>query len=243
MLLAGCASHRAVDPKVTATLATGQVQLKGDDGQVLGMLRSTAEPPALVLLRPDGSQVPCGACRDELVQQSVGPGGRTARVEYRFCGATVDLATRVLISGAADDAIVLVVAGPQTVRVEWTGPNALRVHHVPIKDDDVYTRLRSSGDVTIVYSDELGGPDLDAVSMRTEAAALDTASFEYGARGRAAGMPVEMLERIAGWSQQSSGLYREEWGVWSGAPPYGDGPRGAAQIARGIHYVESGGNE
>lgn len=238
----GCSSQKPINPAVAASLASGQVALRGDDGQPLGTLRSTAEPPTLVLLRPDGTQIPCGACRDELVQQAVGPGGRTARIEYRYCGVTVDLATRVLVTDAAGhDDVVLVVAGPQTLRVEWQAANALRIHHAGLDTDDVYTQRREASAVTITYVDDLGAGA--AVSTRTDGTVLDAASFDYGATGRAAGMPVEMLERMAGWSQQSSGLYREEWGIWSGPPPYGDGPRGAAQIARGIRYVESGGKD
>jgi hypothetical protein len=240
--LIGCSSQKPMSPAVAASLASGQVPLRGDDGQALGMLRSTAEPPMLMLMRPDGSQVPCGACRDELVQQAVGPGGRTARVEYRYCGVTVDLATRVLVtSPTGHDDVVLVVAGPQMVRVEWVAANSLRIHHAGLETDDVYAQRREATAVAITYVDDLGAGS--AVSTRTEGTVLDAASFDYGATGRAAGMPVEMLERMAGWSQQSSGLYREEWGVWSGPPPYGDGPRGAAQVTRGIRYVESGGKD
>jgi hypothetical protein len=243
-LLMGCgATRRPADPRVDASLAGGQVQLRGDDGTLLGTLRSTAEPPTLVLLRPDGTRVPCGACRDEVVQEVVGANARTARVEYRFCGVTVDLATRVLIENAAGVAtLVMVVAGPQTVRVEWTAANALLIHHAALDSDDVYAQRREVADVSVTYVSDLGPADDDeAVSTRTEPVVLDAASFDYGATGRAAGKPVEMLARMAGWSQQSSGLYREEWGLWSGPPPYGDGPRGAAPIARGVAYTETGG--
>ena len=52
-------------------------------------------------------------------------------------------------------------------------------------------------------------------------------------------MSKECLLRIAGWSQEASGLHRAEWGTWSGKPPYGDDPRETSTILDGVHYYET----
>ncbi|MBL8226582.1 MAG: hypothetical protein JNM50_14750 [Chromatiales bacterium] len=62
--------------------------------------------------------------------------------------------------------------------------------------------------------------------------------MNYGATGRAAGIPGEALARIAGWSQAASGLWRTEWGHWNGAAPYGDDPDGRAKVLEGITCFE-----
>ncbi|TAK01136.1 MAG: hypothetical protein EPO39_14820 [Candidatus Manganitrophaceae bacterium] len=67
---------------------------------------------------------------------------------------------------------------------------------------------------------------------------VSLSNFNYCATGRAAGLPPELLLRLAGWTQQASGLYRQEWGEWSGGPLYGDDPRGSEKICGGVAYYE-----
>jgi hypothetical protein len=63
--------------------------------------------------------------------------------------------------------------------------------------------------------------------------------MNYGATGRAAGIPKEVLLRLAGWAQERSGLYRSEWGHWSGSPPYGVAPHTLEKIEAGFRYYET----
>lgn len=235
-LAVACSAHRVseLDPAAQQALDGGALELRGDDGQVLGTLRSHADPPRLVLIQPDGTVVPCGACQDQVRQEALGGGGRTARVLQRFCGVTVDLATRVHLHGGDEEPVVAVFAGAQRVLIEWTAPETLVIHHAPAPADDVYLRRRAVAGVRIEYADDLEPSGQRGESARLDAGILDLASFDFGASGRRQGMPAELLLRVAGWSQQASGLHRPEWGVWTGPAPHGDGPRGAAQVARGI---------
>jgi Bacterial toxin 44 len=68
----------------------------------------------------------------------------------------------------------------------------------------------------------------------------DFGNFNFGASGAAWGIPLNVLERGAGWGQGRAGTSTPEWGHWYQGPPYGDDPADQAQIAAGYQYYQNG---
>ena len=66
----------------------------------------------------------------------------------------------------------------------------------------------------------------------------DFGNFNFGATGRALGLPGDILLRGAGWYQGITKTSSPDFGVWYGDPPYGDDPKDQAQIKKGILYYE-----
>jgi hypothetical protein len=204
------------------------IEVRNSDGSVYGSLRLNASGEVL-LLSWQGQEHPIGECMDDVLQEVRGDGA-TAVIYVRNCGATVDFATHVAIRGGGGSEVVAVFVGWAMVRVEWNGRD-LQVVHSTLGPDGVFKRLEVASDGRKIMYDAKG-PVVPPTQY------VDYASFNYGATGRAAGLPTEMLQRVAGWSQEASGLYRSEWGTWSGSHPYGDGPRGRDMVQNGIQYFE-----
>jgi hypothetical protein len=61
-------------------------------------------------------------------------------------------------------------------------------------------------------------------------------NFNYGATGAAAGIPDQVLLRIAGYAQQKAGTSMPAWGGPLGSSPYGDDPDDQKLIQQGIDY-------
>ena len=68
-------------------------------------------------------------------------------------------------------------------------------------------------------------------------------NFNYGATGRALGVPGRVLLREAGRAQQAAGTSRPEWGdpgsrfnPWGGTGSFGDDPQDQPWIRRGFEY-------
>lgn len=208
-----------------------QVRISQADGTVFGVLTSSSDEETLSLELSDGRVLKIGSCGNEQKANAPSPDGiRTAAVVEWNCGATVDFATRVTVTEGQHSVLLIAFAGQPHVSLAWKSSTALEVHHSKLPTEAVFaTGFKPDGiSVTLMA-------DLETVPPSK---GLDFSSFNYGATGRAAGMPREMLLRLAGWSQQASGLYRQEWGTWSGSPPYGDDPVGAAQVLGGIEYYE-----
>jgi hypothetical protein len=150
-------------------------------------------------------------------------------VVERNCGATVDLATHVELRSGEVRTPVAVFSGRVPVALRWTG-EILAVAHAPVPRERVYRRAERAIGAEVRYT-TFGTP-----VPQTEY--LEYSSFNYGATGRASGIPAELLLRAAGWSQEASGIYRPEWGSWDGPAPYGDDPEGSRRITDGIQYYE-----
>jgi len=228
-LAAGCSSgqHDAPTPELPPA---APIAVRGDDGQVIGTLASHDHPPQLIFVAPDGQRVTLAQCVDEVRQEALGGAGRTARVEVRNCGATADFATRVLIYGSEGDMLAAVFAGQPDTRLVWTGADTLSVHCERLDGARIFVRHAQVGSVTVRYAADR------RATLPTPDDALDAASLNFGATARAGGLSVELLQRVAGWSQQASGLYQPEWGTWSAAAPFGDDPRGHAQVLAGVAF-------
>ena len=174
-----------------------------------------------------------GNCSDERLGETVLPGGGHAFVAYRNCGATVEFATQVVLARDEQRSVVAVLLGRQPVRIKLYGSSGLAVRIPALPSRAVFRKDARSHDLLITYSED------PALLPAPESEYLDFSSFNFGATGRAAGMPAELLLRVAGWSQHASGLSRPDWGRWSDGPPYGDDPRGSEQVSNGIAYFES----
>jgi RHS repeat-associated protein len=69
---------------------------------------------------------------------------------------------------------------------------------------------------------------------------LDFGNFNYGAVGAAWGIPLDVLQRAAGYAQVAAGTSKPEWGHWYSPPPHGDDPADQAQILAGYQYYQNG---
>jgi hypothetical protein len=66
-------------------------------------------------------------------------------------------------------------------------------------------------------------------------------NFNYGATGYAAGIPEEVLLRLAGCAQQRAGTSDLAWDRCWGKPPYGDDPGDQRWIQEGIRHAKTRG--
>ena len=64
-------------------------------------------------------------------------------------------------------------------------------------------------------------------------------NFNYGATGRAVGIPGAILRRGAGWAQQRAGSSDPTFGNWWEDFPYGDDPKDQSLIDQGIQYFDN----
>lgn len=205
------------------------VAIRNADRSIYGTLRLSASRDSL-LLSWQGEEQPFGGCADKAIQETRSPEGVVATVSQRNCGATVDFATRITLVSGAQTYVVAIFEGTPVVSVAWSD-GVLHASHSPLPSSRVFRREASTGPHRIVYS--TGGQAAPPSEY------VDFANFNYGATGRAAGLPAELLQRAAGWAQEASGLYRAEWGSWTGAHPYGDDPRGRAKVKEGMEYFEA----
>jgi RHS repeat-associated protein len=67
-------------------------------------------------------------------------------------------------------------------------------------------------------------------------------NFNYGASGRAFGIPSQVLLRAAGAAQLAAGTSDPGWGSPAGGSPYGDDPNDQVEIQRGIDYYQGKGH-
>jgi hypothetical protein len=214
---------------LAAVVQARDVRVEVRDGsRVYGVLRVNAARNQLMLTY-QGREGPFGECAEDVKSKATSPSGIVATVLERNCGATVDFATHVELFAGKERSSVAVLAGSVPISLEWTGEQ-LTVTHPAVDKDRVFRHAVGALGAVIRYANS--GPN----PARTQY--VEFASFNYGATGRASGLPAELLLRVAGWSQQASGLYRPEWGTWDGAPPYGDDPDGSSKIRDGILYYE-----
>jgi len=210
------------------------VDMSSSGSEKFGALQESASGNELLLRRGNGEPIVVGSCSDERAGEPTAlSGGGQAFVVYRNCGATVEFATQVVLARDDQQSVVAVLRGRQPVRVGSSASSSLSVRIPALPSEAVFRKeIRSQG-LAISYGED------PTLSPAPESEYLDFSSFNYGATGRAAGMPAELLLRLAGWSQHASGLSRPEWGRWSDRPPYGDDPRGSEQVSNGIAYFDS----
>lgn len=177
-----------------------------------------------------GMEQVIGSCSDRLLQRvTLRRSSTSASVIERNCGATVDYATQVVVDGREGRETVAIFQGRPDISLAWNG-RRLQVNRSWLPADKIFLQRGSAAGLGIAYA-VLGPP-----ATPTSQNALDESNRNWGANGRAVGLPDEVLLRWAGWAQQASGLHRDDWGNWHDAAPYGDDPRGRTKIREGIDY-------
>lgn len=84
------------------------------------------------------------------------------------------------------------------------------------------------------------GQMLDDLGRWVPSPYRDFGNFNFGATGAAAGVPLDVLLRAAGWAQGRAGTSDPAWGNWYGRPPYGDDPYDQELIRAGYDCYKSG---
>jgi len=210
------------------------LEIRSDDGTTFGRLRFSEADGTLALVDNRGASVVIGECEDAIVLRARGPSEYlAAHVYHRNCGATVDFATHVSIVAGDKKAVVAVYRGRPRVEVKWLSRTALEIRHSALDPENVFTRASIGLGVSVSYvaTEEVVEP--------TDQYVLDFANVNYGAAGLRAGMPRELILRWAGWSQEASGMHRQEWNRWFTTPTYGDDPHGHEKIREGFRVYES----
>ncbi|MBY0399939.1 hypothetical protein K2X89_06560 [Myxococcota bacterium] len=202
----------------------------------VGDLRESPSGDQLLLIHEDiEDALVVGECADE----SVGAGldladSIRAIVVHRNCGATVDFATWVVLAREGEREVVAVFKGRQPVRLERLPNGGVSVVGPSFDSESIVRRDSRIRDLDISYAVD------SALVPSPGSPRQGFSNFNFGATGRAAGIPAEVLLKIAGWSQRASENYRAEWGSWTGDAPYGDDPVGSRQIRDGMSYYDSG---
>ncbi len=197
-------------------------------------LRESSDGSSLVL-NWNGIDTVIGSCSERLLQWvDLHRGGLSASVVERNCGATVDYATQVVMDGPEGRSTVAVFQGRSRVALGWDGQR-LQVKRPWLPPGKIFRQRRSAAGFGVDYA--VLGPAALPTSQHT----LDDSNRGWGAHGRSVGLPEEVLLRWAGWAQQASGLYRDEWGHWNGQAPYGDDRQGSERIREGIQDYASNG--
>ena len=99
----------------------------------------------------------CAPCSDKVVAESLSTDKALAATWFvRDCGATTEFSTMVSlhrpdISFRDDASIVLVAKGRGALKVEWTGPRALKIECVGCDRKIIFKQVTVVGDVDISY--------------------------------------------------------------------------------------------
>jgi hypothetical protein len=153
-----------------------------------------------------------------------------ALVVEKNCGATVDFATHVVLKSGNTEQSIAIYAGQPTIKLEWIGSDRLSITRSKLDESAVF--LASGEAFGIKISTILAQDSVQSSKY------LDFASWNYALMGLTAKLPKEFLLRLAGWTQQASGLHRAKYGNWNGREPYGDDARGHQQILNGFAVYE-----
>lgn len=177
-----------------------------------------------------GEVLKIGSCEEQVLKTKKSKKGLVARILLRDCGATVDFATLVTAENNGHVEVVAAFSGKPKVNLKWRGASELHISYSKMLEASVFRHVEAGDVYTAILNENLRQGKI------VDPKVIQFSSMNYGATGRAAGLPAELLLRWAGWSQEQSGLHRKEWGVWSGSSPYGDDPSGNAAILDGIEY-------
>lgn len=209
------------------------VEVKADDGTTFGHLRAVPEDRTLVFTPDGGEPMLIGQCADDSIFRVPSPSEVTAAyVFHRNCGATVDFATQVAVAQGNASGTVAVFTGRPSVELKWSSDRTLTVSHSALDPEEVFVsevEIMGISVTYVVFEKRAGSTDQDR---------LDFSNVNFGATGLAAGMPRELLLRLAGWSQEASGLHRNEWKNWLDEEPYGDDPSELQKIKDGFGFFD-----
>jgi hypothetical protein len=217
---------------LTAQAAEPRNVVQISDGSASFELKQVDSGKSLLMVT-EGKELRIGQCSETSFATVPNPTSElVASVVIRNCGATTDFATHVTLARAAVSKSVAVFAGKPRTDVSWIA-GSLQISRPGLPPQSVFLENTEAFGVTVAYVENREGEG------NSDPIAIEFSSFNFGATGRAAGVPKELLLRWAGWSQMASGLHRPEWGAWSQSPPYGDDPSGSESILRGIQYYDT----
>lgn len=211
------------------------IDVRDENGQTIARLQEGEQRDTLWLTLFNEDPILFGECEDQVVQTTaLSESGLTAVVYVRNCGASTDWATRVDLvasverAGKDDRNTIYIVKGSQPVSVTREDNQKVIIYFPPMSPKHIYRQQEQLGEIQFDYK--------ETSSSFEETQYLEFANFNFGLTGIGAGVPEEVLLRMAGWAQEKSGLIRSEWSNWFGSPPYGDDPREHELIKEGIIY-------
>lgn len=202
-----------------------EIQLKQDkiDKSTLGP-HKIIDTKALVINVKEGSIIPVGICANTPGIVSVSPNKDfTARSIVKNCGASVDFATHVFLEKGKNFESIFVLSGKPKISFKWKAENSLEVSHSKLNEDEVFKRIPMAFGIKISEKstiERIGHTEIESLKSGNS---IFAATFS-----KTSG--VEFAQRVAGWSQEASGLYLESWGRWDGKEPFGDDPLGREQF-------------
>ncbi|KYG64833.1 hypothetical protein AZI86_11565 [Bdellovibrio bacteriovorus] len=209
-----------------------RVEAKDASGKVVGYFHEESDPKNLMLTLKGKKTSPAGVCIVDPISSVAAPNGKfTAKAEVRNCGATVDYATRVFLLDGSKEVDVLVVTGTPEIKLRWKELAVLEIEHSVISAEQVYKKTDSVNGLKIINRGTkkiVGPPQSEAVAKANIVSATEGVRL----------FSLETMQRIAGWSQEASGLHKDSWGHWYGSYPYGDDPLEAEQIAKAYKLAE-----
>lgn len=234
LFLVSCAK-KPVSLAVPSQDEPGQAEIVDANGLLIAQLNERELKDTLWLTLPNQEPIVFGECGDRIMQAAVCPEGSPAAVVYeRNCGASTDWATRIDLVSSAEDMgkddrnTIFIIKGSQQVTAAWKDSGSLMITFPQIDAKDIYKQQDRSGEITVEY--------VQTDDPADETRYLEYANFNFGLTGIAAGVPEEILLRMAGWAQKKSGMTRSEWGEWDGDPPYGDDPHEHMLIKEGFLF-------
>jgi len=205
--------------------------IKDDSGKIFGVIKENLTKKSLLLLQKGQEPIEIGSCSTKIISKKVSSNDSLlAQISVSNCGATTDHSTKVELVKNNNVKVLAIYSGQPYINLTWTNSTNLLVERSKLSKNEIYKELRNYSSISVLIKEQK-----QAVGV-TNIKAFTFANINYGVTGLAAGIPKEVLYRIAGWSQQASGLYRTNWGAWYGRSPYGDNPEERNMINYGMQY-------
>lgn len=202
-----------------------RVDISGPDGKVIGSLYERNQPTKELVMEIIGKgPIEALKCEETLISETSNSNGKfTVRVIEKNCGATVNFATHVEISGRIKKETIFILEGRPKVLATWKSDAELEVVHSKLTRSEIFKQSSSALGIRIheqSSNERVGATDLKDIEK----------AYKYSTEGGREIFSVETMRRVAGWMQEASGLHRREWGHWNGSPPFGDDPYGQSLI-------------
>jgi hypothetical protein len=122
----------------------------------------------------------------------------------------------------------------KAVKIRWS----LAIEPIPLlRYNWFYQNVRNKGP----WDYKQQGKTLNDFGRLQQSPYQDFGNFNFGATGAAAGIPLQILLRGAGWAQQRAGTSTPQWGHWYDLNgPFGDDPADQGVISAGHAYYQNG---
>jgi hypothetical protein len=207
------------------------IVIKDDSGNLFGVIKENFTKQSLLLIQKGQDPIEIGSCSKKIISKKIFLNDSLiAQVSVSNCGATTDYSTKLELIKNHNVKVLAIYAGQPYIKLTWKNSENLLVERSKLTKNEIFKELRNYSSVSVLINEQP-----EAVGV-TNVKAFTFANINYGATGLAAGMPKEVLYRLAGWSQQASGLYRTNWGTWYGESPFGYNPEEINMINAGMKY-------